>query len=77
MDLFQEEEKKGETPEPESRNMEINIEADTERRKQQFIETKDLTYSNPEEENKDDEEILMSMKPGAPQSALPEMAATL
>jgi len=24
-----------------------------------------MTYSNPEEENKDDEEIMMSMKPGA------------
>jgi len=24
-----------------------------------------MTYSNPEEENKDDEEILMSMKPAA------------
>ena len=34
--------------------------------------------SNPEEDNKDDEEIMMSMKPGAPsQGANQGMAATL
>ena len=74
MDLFQEDDKTA-PDQVEDRNIDLNLEDEVKRRAQQQAATKDQTV-NPEEDQEDNQEVMMSMAPGVGQNK-PEMAATL